>query len=208
VPPAPAPVESPQAEVWPAPPKRAEAPVKRTRFYGTLQLGGGYFHATSGSDDDTRRFSGGTVSGQLAIGGRVGHERNVALAGAFLRDQVVGLRSRDQRIDGDEPHLDDATFGLWAIGFLVDVAARREPGLHFQGLVGVGALSVSRRSGNPDDPTGLMASLAAGYDFKVGNDWSLGALLRTTYAPLDVDELTGTTVRIVVPALLITAATR
>ena len=207
VPPAPAAVESPQAEVRLAPPKRAEAPVKRSRFYGTLQLGGGYFHATSGSDDDTRRFSGGTISGQLAIGGRVGRG-NVALAGAFLRDQVIGLRSKDQRIDGDEPNLDDATFGLWAVGFLVEAAAQREPGLHLQILLGVGALSVSRPSGDPDDPTGLMASLAAGYDFKVGNDWSLGALLRATYAPLEVNELSGTTVRIVVPALLMTVATR
>jgi hypothetical protein len=208
VPPAPAPVESPQAEVRPAPPKRAEAPVKRSRFYGTLQLGGGYFHASSGSDDDTRRFRGGTISWQVAMGGRVGRERNVALAGAFLRDQVIGLRSKDQRIDGDEPNLDDVTFGLWAVGFLVEAAAQREPGLHFQLLLGVGGLSVSRRSGDPDDPTGLMASLAAGYDFKVGNDWSLGALLRATYAPLDVNEVSGTTVRIVVPALLMTVATR
>jgi hypothetical protein len=208
MPPGPAPVESPQAEVSPPPPQRTEAAVKRKRFYGTLQLGGGYFHATSGSDDDSRRFSGGTISGLLAIGGRVGQQRNVALAGAFLRDQVVGLRSKDQRIDGDEPNLDDVTFGLWAVGFLVEAAAQREPGLHFQVLLGVGGLSVSRPSGDPDDPTGLMASLAAGYDFKVGNDWSLGALLRATYAPLDVDEVSGTTVRIVVPALLLTVATR
>lgn len=204
----PAPVESSKAEVRPALPTPADAPVRRSRFYGTLQLGGGYFHATSGSEQDTRRFSGETISGQLAIGGRIGQGRNVALAGAFLRDQVVGLRSKDQRIDGDEPHLDDVTFGLWALGFLVDVAVQREPGLHFQGLVGVGALSASRPSGDPDDPTGLMASLAAGYDFEISNDWSLGALLRATYAPLDVNEVSGTTVRILVPALLITAATR
>lgn len=205
---APAPREAPPAAPAAPAADSAEAPVKRSRFYGTLQLGGGYFHATNDSEQDIRRFSGGTISGQLAIGGRVGRERNVALAGAFLRDQVVGLRSKDQRIDGDEPHLDDVTFGLWAIGFLVDGAVRREPGLHFQILVGVGALSVSRPSGDPDDPTGLMASLAAGYDFKVGNAWSLGALLRATYAPLDVNEVSGTTVHIVVPALLLTAATR
>ena len=67
---------------------------------------------------------------------------------------------------------------------------------------------MSRASGDPDDPTGLMANLAAGYDFKVSNDLSLGALLRATYAPLDVNEVSGTTVYILVPALLITAATR
>jgi hypothetical protein len=92
---------------------------------------------------------------------------------------------------------------------LVEAAAQRAPGLHFQGLVGVGALSVSRPSGDPEDPTGLMASLAAGYDFKVSNDWSLGVLLRATYAPLDVNEVAGSsTVGILVPALLVTVATR
>ena len=132
----------------------------------------------------------------------------MALAGAFLRDQVVGLRSKDQRIDGDEPNLQDVTFGLWAVGFLVDFAMEREPGLHVQALAGVGALSVSRTSGDPDDPTGLMASLAAGYDFKVGQDLALGALLRATYAPLDANEVSGTTVHVLVPALLLTASTR
>ena len=205
----PAPADAPQvAPVWPVEPKSTAPTVKRSRFYGTVQLGGGYFHATSGAEQDTRRFSGGTISGTLAIGGRVSRKRNVALAGAFVRDQVIGLRSRDQRIDGDEPDLHDATFALWAVGFLVDVALQREPGLHFQGLVGVGALSVSRDSGDPDDPTGLMASLAAGYDFKVGGDLALGVLLRATYAPLDINEVNGTTVKILVPALLITAATR
>lgn len=191
-----------------AEPSGAGPPLRRSRFYGTFQLGGGYFHATSGAEQDTRRFSGGTVSGQLAIGGRIGRKRNVALAGAFLRDQVIGLRSKDQRIDGDEPDLHDATFALWAVGFLVDFALERQPGLHFQALAGVGALSVSRSSGNPDDPTGLMVSLAAGYDFKVAEGLALGALLRATYAPLEVTETSSTSVNTLVPALLLTASTR
>lgn len=138
----------------------------------------------------------------------MGQGRNVALAGAFLRDQVLGLRSKDQRIDGDEPHLRDVTFGLWAVGILVDVALQAEPGLHLQGFAGVGGLSASRTSGDVDDPTGLMASVAAGYDFKVGEHLAVGGLFRATYAPLDVRELTGTTVYITVPALLLTATAR
>ncbi len=217
----PAPVALPLAPPPPPPPPPADAPksvsaestgtappLKRTRFFATFQLGGGYFHATSGTSQDTRRFSGGTISGELAVGGRVGRKRNVALAAAFLRDQVVGLRSKDQKIDGDEPHLQDVTFALWAVGFLVDFAMQREPGLHFQALAGVGALSASRNSGDPDDPAGLMASLAAGYDFKVNDGLAFGALLRATYAPLDVSEVSGTTVNTLVPALLFTASTR
>jgi hypothetical protein len=181
---------------------------KRSGFFASLQLGGGYFHASSGAADDTRWFNGGAVSGQLAIGGRVGRARQVVLAGAYLRDQVVGLTSKDQRIDGDEPHLDDVTFALWALGFLVDVKAQDEPGLHFQGLVGAGALSVSRNAGSTENPSGFMASLGVGYDFVSSEHFALGALLRGTYAPFSVDEFSGTTVNALAPALLLTASTR
>lgn len=209
--PAAPPPPPPLAEMPPAAPTAATnagSPPKRSHLFSTLQLGGGYFHATSGADPDLRSFRGGTISGLLAVGGRLGRTSNVALAGAFLRDQVLGLRSRDQRIDGDEPNLADVTFGLWAIGLLLDVATQTEPGLHFQAFAGVGALSASRNVGDPDDPTGLMASVAAGYDFRVGARWAVGGLLRATYAPLDVRESTGTVVYITVPALLLTVTTR
>jgi hypothetical protein len=191
-------------------PETAELPPpkRRARFFSTLQLGGGYFHATSGSSADRRRFSGGTVSGMLGFGGRVGRARQFAVGGAVLLDKVYGLRAHDAVIDGDEPHLDDVSFSLWALGFLADFAPDPELGLHFQGMAGLALISVSRPGSDPRYPFGLMGSLGVGYDLSVTKRLALGGLLRVTYAPLHVQDTPGTDVATLVPALLLTASLR
>lgn len=181
-------------------------PAKPSRFFAHLALGGGYFHASSGAQEDRRVFSGGTFSGQLAMGGRVG--RKTLIGGAYLHDQVLGLSSTDEVIDGDEPTLEGVSFALWAIGFFADIPVQVEPGLHFQMLLGIGTLAVARNGGNVDDPNGLLVNLGVGYDFRVGQHLALGALLRASYSPQDVDEISGTSVLVFAPALLLTATTR
>ena len=198
--PAPPLPEPEPARVAPAPSERdtsspdlAAAPPRASKLFRTWRSGGGFFHASSGSPDDTRTFSGGSVSGQLALGGRLG-SRRVAIGGMYLQDTVRGLSSKDERIDGDEPNLKDIRFTFWALGFFTDVALQAEPGLHFQALLGVGSLWVSRAGNNnntPSDPVGFIMNAGVGYDFRIGRKLAVGALLRATYAPLDVTE-TGT----------------
>src|SRR5258708_17682243 len=102
----PVPPAAPPAVDAPAPAAAASSPAappdapetrqswrKRSRFFSSAQLGAGYFHASSGAPDDTRTFSGGSVSWELAIGGRI--SPHLALAGAFLRDEIIGLSSKD-----------------------------------------------------------------------------------------------------------------
>jgi hypothetical protein len=191
----------------------ARAPSHPSKLFLSLALGGGFFHASSGNSNDTRTFSGGSVSGQLAIGGRL-RSRRVAIGGMYLHDSILGLSSKDSRIDGDEPNLKDVSFTFWALGFFTDIALQREPGLHVQGLLGVGSIWVSRDTSSasePGDPTGLVANLGVGYDFSIGQHAAIGALLRATYAPLDVTETgtgNGTTVATLIPSLLLTATTR
>jgi hypothetical protein len=180
---------------------------KPSRFFAHLALGAGYFHAGSGADDDTRTFSGGTVSGQLAMGGRIGGK--TLIGGAYLHDEVLGLSARDEVLDGDEPTLQGVGFSLWAIGFFADVPLQVEPGLHFQMLFGIGTLAVARDEGSDiDDPNGLLVNFGVGYDFRVGRHLALGALLRASYSSQDVEENNGTKVLAFVPALLLTATTR
>jgi hypothetical protein len=210
--PEPPPAAPPQAAPAPvaAPPTRSEveAPVfpKPSRFFAHLALGGGYFHASSGAQEDRRTFSGGTFSAQLAMGGRVG--RKTLIGGAYLHDEVLGLSSNDEVIDGDEPTLKNIGFSLWAIGFFADIPVHVEPGLHFQMLLGIGTLAVSREESDTDNPNGLLVNLGVGYDLRVGQHLALGALLRASYSPQDVDENSGTSVLVFAPALLLTATTR
>jgi hypothetical protein len=178
-----------------------------SRFFAHLALGAGYFHASSGAQEDRRTFSGGTFSGQLAMGGRIG--RKTLIGGAYLHDEVFGLSSSDEVLDGDEPKLQGVSFALWAIGFFADVPVAVDPGLHFQMLLGIGTLAVARDdAGDIDDPSGLLVNLGVGYDFRVGRHLALGALLRASYSPQDVEENSGTNVLAFVPALLLTATTR
>lgn len=189
------------------PADRAPAPARRrARFFAQAHLGGGYFHATSGASDDTRTFSGGSVSWGFALGGRIG--RYVTIAGAFSRNEIVGVRYKDAVVDGDEPDLHGLSFALWMVGPLLEVRPQEGPGLYLQGVIGPGVLSVSGRKTSVDNPSGLMGSLAIGYDFDVGEHWALGGQLRATYAPFDVREVAGTQVDVLVPALLLTAANR
>lgn len=182
--------------------------AKPSGFFAHLALGGGYFHAGSGADDDRRTFSGGTFSGQLAMGGRIAGKTLVG--GAYLHDEVLGLSSSDEVLDGDEPTLQGVGFSLWAIGFFADVPLGVEPGLHFQMLLGVGTLAVARpdEGNDVDDPNGLLVNLGVGYDFRVGRHLALGALLRASYSSQDVEENNGTDVLAFVPALLLTATSR
>lgn len=144
----------------------------------------------------------------LGFGGRVGRSRHFAIGGAFLLDRVYALRAHDSVIDGDEPHVDDLSFSLWSLGFLVDFAPDPDLGLHFQGMAGLASIWVSRDAGDPDDPTGVMGSLGVGYDFPATGRLALGGLLRVTYAPLEVSETTSTKVNAFVPALLLTGSLR
>lgn len=184
-----------------------QAPYEPSRFFAHVAVGAGYFHASSGSPEDKRTFSGGTFSGQLAMGGRIG--RKTLVGGAYLHDEVLGLSARDAALDGDEPTLRGVSFALWAIGFFADVPVEVDPGLHFQMLLGIGTLAVARDEGSAiDDPSGLLVNLGVGYDFRVGRHVALGALLRASYSPQDVEEVSGTNVLAFVPALLLTATTR
>jgi hypothetical protein len=53
---------------------------------------------------------------------------------------------------------------------------------------------------------GLAGSVGAGYNFRVGERTTLGALVRLVYAPLSVDEGSGTEIESLVPSLLLTAS--
>jgi hypothetical protein len=181
---------------------------KPSKLFSSLALGGGYFHASSSGSADKRTFAGGTVAGQLVLGGRVGKSRMMTIGGVYLRDQVVGLSAEDEVIDGDEPNLEQVAFGLWILGLFSDFAVQQAPGLHFQLVAGLSGLEVSEPGRDGENPFGLAVNAGVGYDFGVSRHVALGALLRATYAPLDVHEQNGTTVTSFVPALLLTATTR
>lgn len=180
------------------------SPPKRSKFHAGFGAGPGLLVAHSGAASDTRSFSGGSVSFGVSIGGRIG--RHFVLGGAYLRDQIFSLSSKDERVDGDEPDLDGISFAYSAIGVLGEIYFMERGGPRLELFVGQGFLDVRGRSSTRiDDPSGALLGAGVGYDFPVSPDVSLGVLLRVNSAQFDVNESSGTDVDSLIPALLFTA---
>jgi len=126
-----------------------------SKSIGDYSLGG----AGAGFD----LWIGGTPTPGLAMGG--------ALSGVGLG---ASKRSVDgHRVDGDV----SASTGL--LGYFVDVFPDPERGLHFGGALGLASAgSEIKASGRKFAGAGLGLQAWGGYDFWVGPQWSLGAMLR------------------------------
>jgi hypothetical protein len=179
--------------------------AKRDKFHAALGLGPGFLYATSGAAADTRRLSGGSVSGQLLIGGRI--RPRFVLGGAYLRDQIFALSATDEVTDGDEPDLSNISMVLNAFGVFGDFYLRTDGGPHVQLFLGLGSLDVrGRTQSGIDDPSGVLFSGGVGYDFLNTDTVSLGAVLRVNWAQFEVTEVNGTDVNAFLPSLLLTAS--
>jgi hypothetical protein len=162
-------------------------------FYLQLNAGLGYLSA---SDEFDSSMSGVTIPSSLLIGGTIGP---VVLGGGFFGDYAP---SPSASFNGNDVELDDVTMTLIGIGMFADIYPNPNQGLHFQPFVGWGGLERSYKGDSGgSDPTGLVMALGVGYDFWVGNEWSIGPMFRIAYAPMSIEE---TSVTAVAPALLAT----
>lgn len=165
-------------------------------FYLQLNAGLGYLSTSAESGGNEVGYSGITIPSTLLIGGTVGP---VAIGGGFFGDYAP---SPSASVNGTDVELEDVTMTLIGIGVFADIYPNPREGLHFQPFVGWGGLeaSVGGNSGG-SDPTGLVMALGVGYDFWVGDEWSIGPMFRMAYAPLSLNDVSWNTVA---PALLAT----
>jgi hypothetical protein len=116
---------------------------------------------------------GGTPAPGLVLGG--------GLIQTYSSNPTVEINDQETEADGT----------LLVIGavFFVNYYFDPSEGLHLQGSIGYGAMdfvSDEGRSGS-NDPTGPLFSLGLGYDFWVGDQWSIGPFARVLYANMGVD---------------------
>jgi hypothetical protein len=199
-------------------PAGSEQSPARTRegFFARLSLGSGWFTASSGASEDRRTFYGAPVSLEMYLGGTT--EPWLGLAGGYCRDDILGLSSEDEVVDGDEPDLDSIGFSLESISLLATLYPG--PTSPFYGFVtlGLGVLDVQaddddflppllgmfgRLGGS--DPAGFVMSLGGGYDWWLNERWTAGVSGRLLYAPLSTEEA-GSTEKVIVlmPSVLFT----
>jgi hypothetical protein len=190
-----------------APPTSTASGAKRSGFVAVAGLGPGLFSANSGSSEDTRHFSGATLSLELLIGGHLAP--GFTLGAAYLRDQVYGLTLKDSSATATPPSLDGISFALSTLALFGDVTLPLKlPELHLQAFLGYGTLIVSGRPANAADveePSGLVLAGALSTEFRIIPQATLGLAARVTWAPLQVTEFRGTDVHTLIPALLVTA---
>ncbi len=168
---------------------RENKPHYHDGFFFMGALGPSWFEASSSwSDDDgdgSRRFYGPGAGLELALGGSFGG--GVNFGGVFARETVLSLSGTDENDEALD--LEGTRFAVTRLGILFDVYFRAQGGAHVLGEGGLYELDVTRASGDfDDDPSGLFVALGAGYDWWVSPQAAVGALLRLSYAPLDVSE--------------------
>ncbi len=167
-------------------------------FYLQAATGLGYYSISAESMGLEQSLSGMTVPMSLMLGGSP--MKGLAVGGGFMFDYAP---SPTLEVNGQEANLGDISQYVIAIGPFADYYLDPAGGLHFQAFAGWGGLETSAEGDvGGSDPTGLMLSLGAGYDFFVSPEWSIGGLGRFTYGSLSMNDVGSTLIE---PQLLLTA---
>jgi hypothetical protein len=151
-------------------------------FYMQLDTGLGYLSssvsvdgATSGQDVS---FSGVAVPFEALFGGTVGP---VVIGGGLLVDYTL---SSSQSVGGVSSNLSGTTLWLIAAEAFADIYPDPHGGFHVRPFLGYASLTATCDNCNGNSPGGPIFGAGVGYDFWVGDEWSIGVLGRFAYAPL------------------------
>ncbi len=160
-------------------------PMTHDGFYLHLDVGLGYL-STSGEPlpGFEEKVGGLSVPSSLLLGGTVGP---VVIGGGFLWHYLPSPTYSLNGTDADSSL--DISMNGFGIGMFADIYPDPKSGLHFLPFVGYGGLNLTvegNDSGN--DPLGLLLALGAGYEFWVGNEWSIGPMLRFDYGAFSIED--------------------
>jgi hypothetical protein len=165
-----------------APEAKAD-PRTHDGFYLQLDAGLGYLSA-SYDVPVSPNYHGLTTPFAFLLGGTVGP---VVIGGGFFGDHAT---SPGASSDAGSADAADVALTLVGIGLFADIYPDPTDGLHIQPFLGFGGLeaSVNGNAGG-SDPTGLVLALGAGYDWWVGDEWSIGVMGRVAYAPRSINDV-------------------
>jgi hypothetical protein len=145
-------------------------------FYLRGAMGFGAFGADFDDDsaaDIDPEARGGSFALDLMIGGSP--SRGLAIGGALLTDTAVGA---NYEVDGTESG--DGSIGTGLLGAFIDGFPDPKGGFHLGGALGYTTLIAEGRSLGDEnlETAGFGGAFFIGYDFWVGDEWSMGPLLR------------------------------
>ncbi len=162
---------------YPPPPPPPDLTIHRhDGFYLRFGIGPAYGDVKSKGNlvgaDIEATYSGWGPAYELLIGGTLGS--GFVLGGGFVGQDI---QDPDITIDlADSASAsgvaEDETLGVVVLGMFADWFPNPEGGAHFGGMVGIGGVGL--KGDDDTSSTGLGVSLWGGYDFWVGEQWSLG----------------------------------
>lgn len=200
------------------PPARAQAPVAVSEvrsddgtwrhhdgFYLRLGIGIGFGRVNStgefgerGSDalvDFDAQYSGIGAAYELLIGGTPGS--GVVVGGGFVGQDISDpkVESGFVGLSNASSASSDGSLGLLLLGPFIDWFPAPKGGFHVGAMLGIATIGLSSSQTDDDLSDGFGGSLWTGYDFWIGEQWSLGSELRaaflSTHRELDEQLVSG-----------------
>ena len=131
------------------------------------------------------KASGASIAFHLGIAGEVAE--GLFLGGALMSESVT---SPEIEFEG-APVMGVEVGSLGMLGVMIDWYPDPRGGFHFGGVLAAASISTEDESGDTTDaddrPGGGAGVLMVGYDFWIGDEWSLGIMARFTGAHLSGD---------------------
>jgi outer membrane autotransporter protein len=157
-------------------------------FFFRFGLGFASVKAT-GSDETNNDFeiSGGGIAPAIMIGG-------TPAAGLVIGGAIVGYALPDPtfKANGTEAPTDSGSARLSTVGLFATFYPNPEQGLYFDVLLGYAEgdyeFEIAGYTQTSDTSTGYAIGAGVGYDFWVGEQWSLGPAFRIHYADLKYED--------------------
>jgi len=213
------------ASVWAGElPARADTPRYHDGLFVRVAAGGSYFSDAVESDPlplvgtVSGTLKGAAFSGQLVVGGSI--KPGFVIGGALFFNHMPSPSATDAESQGPLgttpiTEIDFDPTSLTVIGPFVDYYFNPGSGLHVQGAIGYGLLSLGqgsdRGTGNrrvqDQSGSGFAAVVGGGYEWYVSDSWGLGILGQLMFGLGSGEDSTGHTWRhrVLVPGLFLSA---
>lgn len=158
-----------------------------------------YLNVSENDQDPTYSLSGFGGALDISIGGSL--MPGLILAGSLNAGWVnePKLTAKADASVAGEGTQTDKQLSVFMLSLLADFYPRPEQGFHFGGAFGFGGSELQDRRTNRTSvvqPGGVAASLHAGYEWWIADEWSIGVMGRLTYVYLSdsvMDSAFGTT---------------
>lgn len=171
-------------------PRDAAASQPRTHdgffFRGSLGFGPGWVNESveSGAGEQELSMSGFTGMVELLFGGTPAP--GFVIGGGLSGHSIVNPTVEFNDVEFET---EDTSVGISQIAVFANYYPNAAGGLYLHGSLGYAAASVTVDGDTRDtEADGVSFGVGAGYDFWIGDEWSLGPQLRLTYAHMTGEE--------------------